>query len=125
MPRKRARTIKLKVVPISNAHGVRLPKAILDKYAVRNTLVAEEQPDGLLLRGTRRVRHGWDEAFKRMAREGEDWSDLDAAAADGLDWDTVESPPLTDAQLRRMKPAKKVVPSIVAAYRRKRQSANR
>jgi uncharacterized protein (DUF4415 family) len=36
------------------------------------------------------------------------------------DWDTVESPPLTDAQLRHLKPAQDVVPAIVEAYRRTR-----
>lgn len=125
MPRKRPRTIKLKVVSIGNSRGVRLPKAILDKYAIKNTLVFEERADGLLLRGKRRVRYGWEEAFKKMAREREDWSDLDVALADGLDWDSVDSPPLTEAQLRRMKPAKEVKPEIVAAYRRTQRSTKR
>lgn len=125
MPKRRPRTIKLKVVPIGNSRGVRLPKAILDKCAIKNMLVAEERADGLLLRGKRDARHDWEETFKAMAREGEDWSDLDAALADGLDWGAVDFPPLTKAQLRRMKPARDVTPTIVEAYRRTRRSTKR
>ena len=36
------------------------------------------------------------------------------------DWDAVDSPPLTDEQLARMRPATEVVPEIVTAYRRSR-----
>jgi hypothetical protein len=33
------------------------------------------------------------------------------------DWDAVDSPPLTDGQLRRLRPAAEVKPAIVEAYR--------
>lgn len=36
------------------------------------------------------------------------------------DWDAVDSPPLTDAEMRRMRPASEVIPEIVEAYRRTR-----
>ena len=36
------------------------------------------------------------------------------------DWDDVDSPPLTAAEMRRMRPASEVVPEIVEAYRRSR-----
>ena len=36
------------------------------------------------------------------------------------DWDAVDSPPLTEAELKRMRPAAEVVPEIVEAYRRSR-----
>jgi antitoxin MazE len=87
MIKKSPRTFELKVVPIGNSRGVRLPKAVLDRYAIRDALVAEEREDGLLLRNARDKRLGWDETFQQMAREREDWSDLDAAQADGLDRD--------------------------------------
>jgi antitoxin MazE len=82
---KRARTVELKVVPIGNSRGVRLPKAVLDKYAIKNSLIAEERAEGLLLRNVRDRRLGWKETFQQMAREREDWRDLDVALADGLD----------------------------------------
>ena len=82
---KTHRTLELKVVPIGNSRGVRLPKAVLDKYAVKDELVLEERTEGLLLRNKRDKRLTWEDTFKEMAKEREDWSDLDATMADGLD----------------------------------------
>jgi uncharacterized protein (DUF4415 family) len=36
------------------------------------------------------------------------------------DWDAVDSPPLTEKELARMRPAREVVPEIVEAYLRTR-----
>ena len=83
--KKNPRTLALKVVPIGNSRGVRLPKAVLDRYAIKDALIAEERADGLLLRNAGDKRLGWDETFRDTAREREDWSDFDAALADGLD----------------------------------------
>jgi antitoxin MazE len=82
---KASRTIELKVVPIGNSRGVRLPKAVLDKYAIKGELVLEERQEGLLLRNKGDKRLSWEETFREMAKEREDWRDLDAAMADGLD----------------------------------------
>lgn len=79
------RSLELKVVPIGNSRGVRLPKAVLEKFAIRDTVVVEERYDGLLLCGKEDRRFSWEDTFKEMARDREDWSDLDATLADGLD----------------------------------------
>ena len=78
------RTLELKIVPIGNSRGVRLPKAVIEKYAMRESMVLEERADGLLLRSKKDKRLSWEDTFKQMAREKEDWSDLDATLADGL-----------------------------------------
>jgi antitoxin MazE len=82
---KSQRTMELKVIAIGNSRGVRLPKAVLEKYAVKDLVIAEEREDGLLLRSKTDKRLNWDETFKEMAREREDWSDLDGTAGDGID----------------------------------------
>ena len=82
---KTSRTIELKVVAIGNSRGVRLPKTVLDKYAIKGELVLEERSEGLLLRNKRDKRLSWEDTFKETAREREDWSDFDATVADGLD----------------------------------------
>ena len=82
---KTLRTIELKVVAIGNSRGVRLPKAVLDRYAIKGELVLEERTDGLLLRNKSDKRLSWEDTFKEMAKEREDWSDLDAITGDGLD----------------------------------------
>ena len=84
-PRARAAQFELKVVPIGNSRGVRLPKELLDRHAIREVVIVEEREDGLLLRSTADRRLSWEETFKEMAREREDWSDLDATLGDGLD----------------------------------------
>jgi antitoxin MazE len=77
--------LELKVVPIGNSRGVRLPKAVLDKYAIRDAVLVEQREEGLLLRSKRDRRLSWDATFKAMAHERENWSDLDGTLNDGLD----------------------------------------
>jgi len=85
----RARDIKL--VPIGNSQGVRIPKALLQKYGLSNPLVLEETDQGILLRKKQEDKFSWEDTFKAMAEEGEDWTDLDATLLDGLEEDDVES----------------------------------
>lgn len=90
MTRRRTRSteggaLEFKVVPIGNSRGVRLPKRVLDKYAIRDAVVVEQREEGLLLRSKRDRRLSWEETFKAMAHEREDWSDLDGTLNDGLD----------------------------------------
>ena len=78
-------TLLLRVVKIGNSRGVRLPKAVIDRYAITDELVLEAREEGLLLRNRKDRRMSWEETFEDMAREREDWRDLDATLADGLD----------------------------------------
>lgn len=64
---------------------MRLPKTVLDKYAIRDAVVVEEREEGLLLRSKRDRRLSWEETFQAMAREREDWSAFDGTLSDGLD----------------------------------------
>ena len=81
------RKLELRIVPIGNSRGVRLPKAVIEKYAMRETMVLEVREDGLLLRSKKDKRLSWDETYKAIAHEREDWSDLAGTLADGLDPD--------------------------------------
>jgi antitoxin MazE len=81
------RRIDLKLVRIGNSRGLRLPRALLAKYRLADVVVLEEREGGLVLRGKGDTRLSWDETYRDMAREREDWSDLDAAIADGLEAD--------------------------------------
>jgi antitoxin MazE len=78
---------EIKVVPIGNSRGVRLPKATLTKYSIKSSVLLEEREEGILLRSKHDRRLSWEDTFKEMAREKEDWDDLEAATADGLDKD--------------------------------------
>ena len=82
---KSSRSTELKIVPIGNSRGVRLPKAVLDKYAIRDAVVVEEREEGLLPRSKKDKRLSWEETFRETVREREDWSVLESTVADGLD----------------------------------------
>ena len=79
----------LKLIAIGNSLGVRLPQALLRRYGMADQITIEERPEGLLLRGTTSTKASLKQTFTEMAREradgGEDWSDLDALASDGLE----------------------------------------
>jgi antitoxin MazE len=84
------RTIDAKIVPIGNSKGVRIPKALLQKYGLKNSLLIEETEKGLLLRNKEESKLSWEETFKAMADEKEQWVDFDATLLDGLEDDNFD-----------------------------------
>jgi len=79
----RARDVKL--VPIGNSKGVRIPKALLQKYGLKNSLLLEETDRGLLLRKKEDSKLSWEDTYKAMAKEKEHWDDFDTTLLDGLE----------------------------------------
>lgn len=79
------RTRDAKIVPIGNSKGVRIPKALLQKYGLKNSLLIEETEKGLLLRNKEESKLSWEDTFKAMADEKEQWDDFDATLLDGLE----------------------------------------
>jgi len=77
--------MELTVTQIGNSRGIRLPAAMLKKYGITDTILLEERPDEIVLKTKKDKKFSWKETFADMARAKEDWSDLDAAVADGLD----------------------------------------
>ena len=78
-------TRDIKLVDIGNSRGIRLPKALLQKYGWSESLVLEETESGVFLRGQEENKLSWAETYRSMAAEPEDWSDLETTVADGLD----------------------------------------
>ena len=76
---------EVKLIPIGNSKGIRLPKALLDKYGWNDRLMLEELEESVVLRGKETHNLSWEETYRAMAAESEDWSDFDAAIADGVD----------------------------------------
>ena len=75
----------VKLVAVGNSKGIRLPKALLQKYGWSDSLVMEEGEEGVFLYSQERGKLSWNETYRAMAAEKEDWSDLDVAVADGVD----------------------------------------
>ena len=78
-----ARAVKL--IAIGNSKGIRLPKALIQKYGWSDSLVLEETGDGIFLHGPKKNKLSWRDTYRAMATAGEDWRNLDATVADGLD----------------------------------------
>ena len=78
-------TREVKLIPIGNSKGIRIPKAILDKYGWSDRLTMEELEESIVLRGKERNKLSWEETYRAMAEESEDWNDFEAVVGDGLD----------------------------------------
>lgn len=87
---KNIRAMDIKLVPIGNSKGVRIPKALLQKYDLDNSLLLEETDRGLLLRKKHDTKLSWEGTYKAMANEKEDWADFDTTLLDGLEDEDVE-----------------------------------
>ena len=77
-------TRDIKLITIGHSKGIRLPKALLQKYGWNDSLVLEETEEGIILYGREESKMSWRETCRSMAADPEDWSDLEATVADGL-----------------------------------------
>jgi len=64
--------MELSIVQIGNSKGIRLAKTVLEKYNFIDKVELILKDDFLILKPIKKVRAGWDEAFKEMAEKGED-----------------------------------------------------
>ena len=81
----RARVRDAKLVSIGNSKGIRIPKTLIQKYNFKNFLLIEETESGLLLRNKEENKLSWEETYKAMANEKENWEDFDETLPDGLE----------------------------------------
>ncbi len=65
---------EIKLITIGNSKGVRIPKALLLKYSLKEKIILEEREDGLLIHAKDANQMSWEETFKATAEESEDWS---------------------------------------------------
>jgi len=76
-----------KLINIGNSKGIRLPKKLIQKYHLDEKLTLEEKKEGILIKADiPDNKLSWDETYKEMAKEKEDWSDFAIITADGIDW---------------------------------------
>ncbi|MEA3466254.1 MAG: AbrB/MazE/SpoVT family DNA-binding domain-containing protein [Thermodesulfobacteriota bacterium] len=83
-------SVDIKLVSIGNSRGIRIPKALLQKYDFTSSLMLEETDRGLLLRKKKEVKLSFEDTYKAMATENEDWEDWSVTALDGLEGDDFE-----------------------------------
>ncbi len=91
--REHPRTRALKLVPIGNSKGIRLPKAILQKYGFSDSLVLEETNQGITLRKkeSENDKLSWEQTYQAMAKVQENWDDFYVTLLDGLEGKGIDS----------------------------------
>jgi antitoxin MazE len=80
----------LKVVPIGNSKGVRIPSAILRRQGIEGEVECIETIDGVLLRPKKSEELSFEDAFAQMAKDSEatlEVRELEGTLADGLEHD--------------------------------------
>jgi len=88
---KQARTKDIKLISIGNSKGIRLPKEILQKYGFSESVMLEEKEEGVLLHRKEDKKLTWEETFKSMSEEKENWNDFDVTLMDGLEEEILDS----------------------------------
>ena len=86
-----AHTKNIKLVPIGNSRGIRLPKKLLQKYGFKESVILEETTNGILLKAKKDPKFSWEDTFREMANENENWDDFDTTLLEGLEEDETSS----------------------------------
>ncbi|HEY3303364.1 MAG TPA: AbrB/MazE/SpoVT family DNA-binding domain-containing protein [Candidatus Binatia bacterium] len=81
--------MKISVVRIGNSRGIRIPKTILDQCQLGDTVELGVRNGQLVVKPAARPRAGWEEAFRQMARQGDDKL-LDRESLSATQWDRTE-----------------------------------
>lgn len=80
----------LKIVPVGNSKGVRIPSAILRRQGMENEVECIETIDGILLRAVKAQELSFEEAFAQMAKDQEALAEVrefEGTLGDGLGHD--------------------------------------
>ena len=81
--------MKASVIRIGNSRGIRIPKTLLEQCHLGSTVELEVQNDHLVVRPVAKPRSGWEDAFRRMAQQGDD-ALLDRESWPQTRWDKTE-----------------------------------
>ena len=60
------------IIPIGNSKGIRLSKTLLDKYNIKDKVELILEKSYIILKPKAEPRKGWEKAFKKMHKSGDD-----------------------------------------------------
>ncbi len=66
---------RAKLIKIGNSQGIRLPKKLVSKYGLGELVILEELKEGILLHAANQGKLSWEDTYKQMAQEENEWSD--------------------------------------------------
>ena len=64
--------MKISVIPIGNSKEIRLSNAILEKYNTTDSVELILEKGDIILKPKQKPRKGWERAFRKMHRNGDD-----------------------------------------------------
>lgn len=64
--------MEVSVIKIGNSKGIRLSKTLLERYNIQDTVDLIPDKDHIIIKPVAKPRKGWEKAFKKMAKEGDD-----------------------------------------------------
>jgi antitoxin MazE len=78
----------LKIVPIGNSKGIRIPSPVIRRYGIRDEIELIETAEGLLLRPIDSNKLSLEESFREMAADAiAEAESFEGTLADGLEED--------------------------------------
>ena len=66
--------MNIAVISIGNSKGIRLGKAILEKYNIKDAVELVFEKGYIIIKPASTPRKGWEKAFKKMHENGDDRS---------------------------------------------------
>lgn len=64
--------MQISVISIGNSKGIRLGKALLERYNIKDAVELILEKGYIILKPTSAPRKGWEKAFKKMHENGDD-----------------------------------------------------
>jgi antitoxin MazE len=72
---------------IGNSQGIRLSKQLLQRYQIEDQIEIETTPDAVILRRHSDGKLSWAATYEQMAQEASDFSEWEAVAEDGIEYE--------------------------------------
>jgi antitoxin MazE len=64
--------MKTRIIQIGNSQGIRIPKVLLDQSGLRDEVELRVNKEEIIITSVKKTRQGWEEAFQKMAGQGDD-----------------------------------------------------
>lgn len=64
--------MEVSVIKIGNSKGIRLSKTLLDGYNIKDTVDLIMDKGQIIIKPISKPRKGWEKAFEKMAKSGDD-----------------------------------------------------
>ena len=61
--------MEVSIIKIGNSKGLRLPKTILKKYDIKDSVELVLEEEQIVIKPVSKKREGWDKAFEKMSQK--------------------------------------------------------